>query len=84
LLQKSRPETVRGFFHAHNPPARSNPLAGFFMPERNPAMPKDNWKPTRLDTSASARKGRDISSDIDRASKDRSATSLKGSAKSRC
>jgi hypothetical protein len=50
------------------------------MPKAKP----ETWKPQRLDTSASARKGRDISSDIDKAAKDRSATSLKGSAKSRC
>ena len=44
---------------------------------------KETWKPERLDSNESP-KGRDISSDIDRASKDRSATSLKGSAKTRC
>jgi hypothetical protein len=43
----------------------------------------DSFKPQRLDSNESP-KGRDISADIDRASKDRSAKSLKGSAKSRC
>lgn len=45
---------------------------------------KENWKPQRLDSAASSDKGRDISSDIDRASKSRTATSLKGSGKDRC
>jgi hypothetical protein len=53
------------------------------MPKSN-AKRKENWKPQRLDTSASAAKGRDISADIGRASKDRSATSLKGSKSGKC
>jgi hypothetical protein len=44
---------------------------------------KENWKPQRLDSNESP-KGRDIGADIDRASKSRTATSLKGSAKNRC
>jgi hypothetical protein len=41
-------------------------------------MRKDKWKPERLDSNESPR-GRDISRDVDRASKSRTATSLKGS-----
>lgn len=53
------------------------------MPNYNNRNDTKGWKPTRLDTAAST-KGRDISSDIDRASKSRSAASLKGSKRDRC
>jgi hypothetical protein len=45
---------------------------------------KDTFKPERLGSlPASAAQGRDISKDVDRASKSRTATSLRGSAKDR-
>jgi hypothetical protein len=42
-----------------------------------------SWKPQRLDSNESPR-GKDISGAVDKAAKSRTATSLKGSSKSRC
>jgi hypothetical protein len=45
-MQKSRPETVRGFFHACNRPP--GVIRGGFFRERNATMPtKNDWKPKR-------------------------------------
>jgi hypothetical protein len=83
-LQKSRPETVERLLHQNitHPATALIGCGGVFLLKGNATMPMrsnrndSSWKPQRLDSNESP-KGRDISLAIDRASKDRSATSLK-------